>query len=98
VKPPLSYRLCFESRRATSQPPPIGVASWKRSTRLVQLLALLGCAAIALTWAFNEFRGRTGMAGGNDVFVVTTRSDISAQQITSAETIAQGKETSLPSS
>src|SRR5664279_4723635 len=59
-------------------------------TRLAQLLALLGCAAIALTWAFNEFRGRTGIAGGNDVFVVTTRGDISAQQITSAETIARG--------
>ncbi len=58
--------------------------------RLAQVLALLGCAAIALAWAFNEFRGRAGIAGGSDVFVVTTRGDMSAQQIASAETFTQG--------
>jgi hypothetical protein len=59
-------------------------------TRLAQLLAVLGCGAIAVAWASNEFRGRAGIAGGSDVFVVTARSDTSAQQITSAETAAQG--------
>jgi hypothetical protein len=59
-------------------------------TRVAQVLALLGCAAIAVAWASNEFRGRAGIAGGSDVFVVTARGDTSAQQITSAETAAQG--------
>ena len=38
----------------------------------------------------DEFRGRAGIAGGSDVFVVTARGGISAQQITSAETVAPG--------
>jgi hypothetical protein len=58
--------------------------------RLAQFLALIGCATIALSWALNEFRGRAGIAGGSNVFVVTARPDISAQQITSADRIAQG--------
>jgi hypothetical protein len=59
-------------------------------TRLARLLGLLGCATIILTWAFNEFRGRTGIAGGSDVFVVSARSELPAQQITSAETVEAG--------
>src|SRR4029077_12393779 len=46
--------------------------------RLAQFLALIGCATIALSWALNEFRGRAGIAGGSNVFVVTARPDISA--------------------
>jgi hypothetical protein len=59
-------------------------------SRLARLLGLLGCATITLTWAFNEFRGRTGIAGGSDVFVVSARSELAGQQITSAETVEAG--------
>ena len=39
---------------------------------------------------FTEFRGRNGIAGGRDVFVVAARSDLPAQQITAAETVTAG--------
>jgi prefoldin subunit 5 len=61
-----------------------------RAMTLVQLLAFLGGAAIAVSWAFNEFQGRSGIAGGSDVFVVNARRESFAQQITSADTVAQG--------
>ena len=61
-----------------------------RATTLAQVLAFLGCATIALSWAFNEFQGRSGIAGGSDVFVVNARRESFAQQITAAETVAQG--------
>ena len=61
-----------------------------RATTLAQVLAFLSCASIALSWAFNEFQGRSGIAGGSDVFVVNARRESFAQQITSAETVAQG--------
>ena len=65
--------------------------SKSRATTLVQVLAFLSCATIALSWAFNEFQGRNGIAGGSDVFVVNARRESFAQQITSAETVAQGE-------
>jgi hypothetical protein len=61
-----------------------------QATTLAQILAFLGCATIALSWAFNEFQGRSGIAGGSDVFVVNAHRESFAQQITSAETVAQG--------
>jgi hypothetical protein len=64
--------------------------SKSRATTLAQVLAFLSCAMIALCWAFNEFQGRSGIAGGRDVFVVNARRESFAQQITSAETVAQG--------
>ena len=63
-----------------------------RSTavKLAQVLAFLSCATIALSWAFNEFQGRSGIAGGSDIFVVNAHRESFAQQITSAETVAKG--------
>jgi hypothetical protein len=58
--------------------------------KLAQVFAFLGCATITLSWAFNEFRGRNGIAGGSDVFVVNARRESFTQQITSAETAAPG--------
>src|ERR1700739_1468362 len=57
------------------------------ATRLAQILAFLGCATIALSWAFSEFQGRSGIAGGSDIFVVNARRESFAQQITPAETV-----------
>jgi hypothetical protein len=57
---------------------------------IAQIFAFLSCATLALSWAFNEFQGRSGIAGGSDVFVVNARRESFAQQITSAETVAQG--------
>src|SRR5438270_4760265 len=65
--------------------------SKSQATTLVQVLAFLSCATIAISWAFNEFQGRNGIAGGRDVFVVKARREGFAQQITSAETVAQGE-------
>jgi hypothetical protein len=61
-----------------------------RATRLARAFACLGCATVALSWASNEFQGRNGIAGGSDVFVVNVRRESFTQQITSAETVAQG--------
>jgi prefoldin subunit 5 len=61
-----------------------------RSVKLAQISFLLGCATTALSWAFNEFQGRNGIAGGSDVFVVNARPESFAQEITSAETVKQG--------
>jgi hypothetical protein len=58
--------------------------------KLGQICLLLGCATIALSWAFNEFQGRIGIAGGSDVFVVKARNENFAQQITTADRVAQG--------
>jgi hypothetical protein len=60
------------------------------TAKLALALACLGCATIALSWAFNEFQGRNGIAGGSDVFVVNARRESFTQQIISAETVAQG--------
>ena len=60
------------------------------TTRLALALACLGCATIALSWALNEFQGRNGIAGGSDLFVVNARRESFTQQITAAETVAQG--------
>jgi hypothetical protein len=60
------------------------------TTKLALALACLGCATIALSWAFNEFQGRNGIAGGSDVFVVNARRESFTQQIIPAETVAQG--------
>jgi hypothetical protein len=60
------------------------------AVKLAQVLAFLSCATIALSWAFNEFQGRGGIAGGSDIFVVNARRESFAQQITSAETVAKG--------
>jgi prefoldin subunit 5 len=62
-----------------------------RAITLAQLCAFLGAATIAASWAFNEFQGRSGIAGGSDVFVVNARRESFAQQITSAETVTQGE-------
>jgi hypothetical protein len=64
--------------------------SKSRTMTLAQLLAFLSCATIALSWAFNEFQGRSGIAGGSDVFVVNARRESFAQQITSAEMVVPG--------
>jgi TRAP-type C4-dicarboxylate transport system permease small subunit len=53
--------------------------SKSRTMTLAQLLAFLSCATIALSWAFNEFQGRSGIAGGSDVFVVNARRESFAQ-------------------
>ena len=60
------------------------------TTRLALALACLGCATIALSWALNEFQGRNGIAGGSDLFVVNARRESFTQQITPAETVAEG--------
>src|SRR5438105_2984781 len=65
--------------------------SKSRARTLAQVCAFLGCATIALSWAFNEFRGRIGIAGGSDVFVVNARRETFAQQITLAGTVTQGE-------
>jgi hypothetical protein len=62
-----------------------------RATPLAQVFAFLGCATTALSWAFNEFQGRSGIAGGSDVFVVDMRRESFTQKITSAVTVAQGE-------
>jgi len=61
-----------------------------RMTRLARVLALLSAGTIAVSWAFNEFQGRNGIAGGSDVFVVNARPESFAQQITSNEAVGQG--------
>jgi hypothetical protein len=58
--------------------------------RIAQIAALLGGALVALSWAFNEFQGRSGIAGANDLFVVQARREISADQITANDTVARG--------
>jgi hypothetical protein len=61
-----------------------------RATRTAQVLLLLGILGIVLSWAMNEFQGRTGIAGGSDLFVVNARQESASQQITSADSVAQG--------
>jgi hypothetical protein len=79
-----------------------GVFVWRRRNaasrtftpgviKVAQGLALLGCAGIALSWASNEFQGRTGIAGGSDIFVLHARRESAAQRLTSAETVEQGE-------
>ena len=82
----LSYALYVWRRRNAAQR-----AARSRVMKLGQVLVLLGAAAIAICWAFNEFQGRTGIAGGSDLFVVRATREISAEQITGAETVAQGE-------
>jgi hypothetical protein len=65
-------------------------ASRPREIRAAQIFALLGCAGIALSWAFNEFQGRNGIAGGSDIFVVHARRESAAQNITAADTVEKG--------
>jgi hypothetical protein len=77
--------LCLAEANSTNR------RSKSRATPLAQVCAFLGCATIALSWAFNEFRGRIGIAGGSDVFVVNARRETFAQQITLAGTVAQGE-------
>ena len=65
--------------------------SKSRARTLAHVCAFLGCATIALSWALNEFRGRIGIAGGSDVFVINARRETFAQQITLAGTVTQGE-------
>jgi hypothetical protein len=78
----LSYGLFVWRKRnaANGAPRP-------RAVRAAQIFALLGCAGIALSWAFNEFQGRTGIAGGSGIFVVHARRESAAQNITTADTV-----------
>src|SRR5215203_4263490 len=55
-----------------------------------QVLVLLGALALASSWAFNEFQGRNGVAGGGDLFVVHARRDSSAQKIPADVEVAEG--------
>jgi hypothetical protein len=61
-----------------------------RATKLAQALVLIGVVGIGLSWTTNEFQGRTGIAGGSDLFVVHSRQESASQQITSADTVKQG--------
>jgi hypothetical protein len=81
----ISYGVyVWRKRNATNRRPR------SRSIMLAQVTFLLSCATIAVSWAFNEFQGRSGIAGGSDIFVVNARGESFAQRITSAERVAKG--------
>jgi HlyD family secretion protein len=81
----VSYGIYVWRRRNSSNSRPKS-----RATRAAQALVLLGILGVALSWAMNEFQGRTGIAGGSDLFVVNARQESASQQITSADTVEQG--------
>jgi hypothetical protein len=81
----ISYGLYVWRKRNAANRAPVSTA-----TRLARAIACLGCLTLALAWAFNEFRGRNGIACGSDVFVVNAHRETFAQQITAAGTVAQG--------
>jgi len=60
------------------------------SIRIAQMLAGIGCLGIGISWALNEFQERTGIAEGNDLFVVHARPESAWRQITAADTISEG--------
>jgi hypothetical protein len=60
-----------------------------RPTKAAQALVLIGLVGLAVSWATIEFQGRTGIAGGSDLFVVHARQASASQRITSADTVAQ---------
>jgi hypothetical protein len=81
----LSYALYVWRRRNS---PARGPRS--RLNRLGQAVTLLGAATIAVSWAFHEFQGRSGIVGGSDLFVVHAKRETAAEQITSADIVSTG--------
>lgn len=78
-----SSHVWFRRNGARSRP-----ASWQ--LRGAQIAVGLGIFGISAAWALNEFQGRSGIAGGSDLFVVPARRDSTAHTVTSAETVTKG--------
>jgi hypothetical protein len=57
---------------------------------LAQAVGLFGCLSMAGSWAFNEFQGRGGVAGGGDLFVVHARKDSTPRKLPSGESVENG--------
>src|SRR5829696_8970999 len=60
------------------------------AVRLAQAVGLFGCLGMAGSWAFNEFQGRGGVAGGGDLFVVHARKDSTPRKLPSGESVENG--------
>src|SRR5215208_5314539 len=65
-----------------------------QTTRLVRVahaLSMFGCASLVGWWALNEFRGRSGIVGGSELFVVHARREGAVQHLTKAATVREGE-------
>ena len=60
------------------------------AVRLAQAVGLFGCFSMAGSWAFNEFQGRDGVAGGGDLFVVHARKDSTPRNLPAGGSVKEG--------
>jgi hypothetical protein len=60
------------------------------AVRLAQAVGLFGCFSMAGSWAFNEFQGRDGVAGGGDLFVVHARKDSTPRNLPTEGSVKEG--------
>ncbi|KAA2211327.1 HlyD family efflux transporter periplasmic adaptor subunit [Teichococcus oryzae] len=77
-----SYSLAVWFRRNRSQPNPF--------TRLSFFALVLGIFGVAGNWAYNEYSSRNGIVGGQDLFVIHAKRNVTVERLVSEGRVDKG--------
>ncbi|MFC7557180.1 hypothetical protein ACFQU7_40605 [Pseudoroseomonas wenyumeiae] len=77
-----SYSLAVWFRRNKSRPNPF--------TRLSFFALILGVFGLAGNWAYNEFSRRNGIVGGQDLFVIHAKRNVTVERLVSEGKVEKG--------